>query len=55
MRSSKTTAEMLDLSHKKKWLGDIGTPVKSVTSGTVIKAGSASGYGIAVYVNQGGN
>ena len=31
----------------------IGTPVKSVASGTVIKAGSASGYGIAVYVDHG--
>ena len=31
----------------------IGTPVKSVASGTVIKAGSASGYGIAVYIDHG--
>jgi len=31
----------------------VGTPVKSIASGTVIKAGSASGYGIAVYVDHG--
>ena len=31
----------------------IGTPVKSIASGVVIKSGKASGYGNAVYVDHG--
>lgn len=32
----------------------IGTPIYSVSSGTVVKVGAASGYGQAVYVDSGG-
>ena len=31
----------------------IGTPVKTITSGTVTKAGASQGYGIAVFVDHG--
>lgn len=31
----------------------IGTPIKTVTSGTVIKAGESKGYGIAVFIDHG--
>lgn len=31
----------------------IGTPVKAIAKGKVIKAGTASGYGIAVYIDHG--
>lgn len=31
----------------------IGTPVKSITDGKVIKAGPVKGYGIAIYIDHG--
>lgn len=31
----------------------IGTPVKSITEGKVIKAGTSRGYGIAVFIDHG--
>ena len=31
----------------------IGTPVKTISSGTVTKAGASKGYGIAVFVDHG--